>query len=52
MMQSGEMVALDERVAQVGREGSVSGERCGELWGGCSPFIMAGGAAGRGGQGG
>jgi hypothetical protein len=52
MMQSGETVALGERVARAGREGSVSGERCGELWGGCSPFIGAGGAAGRGGQGG
>jgi hypothetical protein len=51
-MQSGEMAALGERVAQAGREGSVSGERCGELWGGCSPFIGAGGAAGRGGRGG
>jgi hypothetical protein len=37
-------------VAQAGREGSVSGERCGELWEGCSPFIGAGGAPGRGGQ--
>jgi hypothetical protein len=52
-MQSGETAALGERVAQVGREGSVSGERgkC-ELSGGCSPFIGAGGAAGRGGRGG
>jgi hypothetical protein len=41
-MQSGEMAALGERVAQAGREGSVSGERCGELWGGCSPFIGVG----------
>jgi hypothetical protein len=30
-MQSGEMAALGERVAQAGREGNVSGERCGEL---------------------
>jgi hypothetical protein len=52
MMQSGKMAALDERVAQVGREGNVSGERCGELWGGCSPFIGAEGTAGRGGRGG
>jgi hypothetical protein len=51
-MQSGETAALGERVAQAGREGNVSGERCGELWGGCSPFIGAGGAAGRGGRGG
>jgi hypothetical protein len=42
MMQSGETAALGERVAQVGREGNVSGERCSELWGGCSPFIGAG----------
>jgi hypothetical protein len=52
MMQSGETAALGERVAQAGREGSVSGERYGELWGGCSPFIGAGGAVGRGGRGG
>jgi hypothetical protein len=49
-MQSRETAALGERVAQAGREGSVSGERCGELWGGCSPFIGAeeqrGGVAG------
>jgi hypothetical protein len=31
MMQSEETAALGERVAQAGREGSVSGERCGEL---------------------
>jgi hypothetical protein len=30
-MQSREMAALGERVAQAGREGNVSGERCGEL---------------------
>jgi hypothetical protein len=29
-VQSGEAAALNERVAQVGREGNVSGERCGE----------------------
>jgi hypothetical protein len=52
MMQSGETVVLGERVAQVGRERSVRGDMCGELWGGCSPFIGAGGAAGRGGRGG
>jgi hypothetical protein len=52
MMQSGEMAVLGERVARAGREGNVSGERCSELWGGCSPFIGAGGAAGRGGRGG
>jgi hypothetical protein len=42
MMQSGETAALCERVGQAGREGNVSGERCGELWEGCSPFIGAG----------
>jgi hypothetical protein len=52
MMQSREMAALGERVAQAGREGNVSRERCGELWGGRSPFIGAGGAAGRGSRGG
>jgi hypothetical protein len=52
MVQSGETAALGERVAQAGREENVSGERCGEVWGGCSPFIEAGGAAGRGGRGG
>jgi hypothetical protein len=50
MMQSRETAALDERLAQVGREEYSSGERCGELWGGCSPFLGAGGAAGRGGR--
>jgi hypothetical protein len=38
--------------ARARREGNVSGERCGEARGGCSPFIGAGGAPGRGGQGG
>jgi hypothetical protein len=52
MVQGRETAALGERVAQVGREGNVSGERCGEVWGGCSPFIGTGGAAGRGGRGG
>jgi hypothetical protein len=51
-MQSGVTATLGERVAQAGRQGSVSGERCGELRGECSPFIGAGGAAGRGGRGG
>jgi hypothetical protein len=47
MMQSGETTALGERVVEAGREGNVSGKRCGELWGGCSPFIEAEGVAGR-----
>jgi hypothetical protein len=41
-VQNGEAVALGERAAQAGREGSRSGERCGEARGGCSPFIGAG----------
>jgi hypothetical protein len=52
MVQKGEAAALGERAAQAGREGNMSGERCGEARGGCSPFIEAGGAPGRGGQGG
>jgi hypothetical protein len=44
--------ALGERKARVRREGNVSGERCGEAQGGCSPFIGAGGALRRGGRGG
>jgi hypothetical protein len=46
------VLALGERKARARRVGNVSGERCGELWGWCSPFIGAGGAAGRGGWGG
>jgi hypothetical protein len=42
--------ALGERVAHAGREGSVSGERCGEPWEGCTPFIGVGGVPGRGGR--
>jgi hypothetical protein len=48
MMQSGETAALGERVAQAEREGSVSGERCGELWGGCSLFLWGSGEQRRG----
>jgi hypothetical protein len=44
--------ALGERKARAWREGNVSEERCGEAQGGCSPFIGAGGAPGRGGRGG
>jgi hypothetical protein len=49
-VQNGEAAALGESAAQAGREGNRSGERCGEAQGGCSPFIGAGGALGRGGQ--
>jgi hypothetical protein len=52
MVQNGEAAALGERAAQAGREGNRSRERCGEARGGCSPFIGAGGAPGRGGRGG
>jgi hypothetical protein len=51
-VQNGEAASLGERAAQAGREGNRCGERCGEARGGCSPFIGAGGAPGRGGQGG
>jgi hypothetical protein len=34
--------ALGERKARARRGGNVSGERCGEARGGCSPFIGAG----------
>jgi hypothetical protein len=51
-VQNGEAVALGERAAEAGREGNRSGERSGEPRGGCSPFIGAGGAPGRGDRGG
>jgi hypothetical protein len=44
--------ALGEKKARARREGNVSRERGGEAQGGCSPFIGAGGAPGRSGQGG
>jgi hypothetical protein len=43
---------LSEWKARALREGNVSGERCGEARGGCSPFIGAGGVPGRGDRGG
>jgi hypothetical protein len=52
MVQNGEAAALDEWAAQAVREGNRSGERCGEAQGGCSSFIGARGAPGRGGRGG
>jgi hypothetical protein len=52
MVRNGEAVALGERFAQAGREANRRGERCSEARGGCSPFIGAGGASGRGGRGG
>ena len=50
MVRGSVVSALGERKARARREGNVSGERCGELWGWCSPFIGAEGAAGRGGR--
>jgi hypothetical protein len=52
VVQNGEAAALGERVAPAGREGNRSRERCGEARGGCSPFIGAEEAPGRGGRGG
>jgi hypothetical protein len=51
-VQNGEAVALGERAARAGRGGNRSRERCSEARGGCSPFIGAGGAPGRGARGG
>jgi hypothetical protein len=39
---------LGERAAQAWREGKRRGERCGETWWGCSPFIAGRGSAGEG----
>jgi hypothetical protein len=47
-VQNGEAAALGERAAQAGREGSRSGERCGDGRGGCSPFTGVRGSAGEG----
>jgi hypothetical protein len=52
VVQNGEAVALGERAAPAGMEGNRSGEKCGEARGGCSPFIGAEGAPGRGDRGG
>jgi hypothetical protein len=52
IVQNGEAATLGERAVQAGREGNRSGERCSQARGGCSPFIGAGGAPGRGGRGG
>jgi hypothetical protein len=48
MVQKGEVAVLGERAAQAGGEGNMSGERCSEARGGCSPFIGAGGSTGEG----
>jgi hypothetical protein len=39
VVQNGEVAALGERKAQAWREAKRGWERCGELWGWCSPFI-------------
>jgi hypothetical protein len=52
MVQNGEAAVLGEMAAQARGEENRSGERCGEARGGCSPFIGAEGAPGRGGRGG
>jgi hypothetical protein len=52
VVQNGEAAALGERAAQAGGGGNRIGERCGVARGGSSPFIGAGEAPGRGGQGG
>jgi hypothetical protein len=52
MVQNGEAAVLGESAAQAGRDGNRSGERCAKPRGGCSPYIGARGAPGRGGRGG
>jgi hypothetical protein len=52
VVQNWEAVALGEDTAQAWRERKRSGGRCGATRGWYSPFIGAGGASGRGGQGG
>jgi hypothetical protein len=52
MVRGSVVSTLGERKTRARREENVSGERCGELWGWCSPFIGAGEGAGRGGRGG
>jgi hypothetical protein len=51
VVQNREAAVLREDTAQAWREGKRSGGRCGATRGWCSPFIGAGGAPGRGGQG-
>jgi hypothetical protein len=50
VVQNGETAGLGERKARAWRETKRGWERCGELWGWCSPFIGAKGAPGRGGR--
>jgi hypothetical protein len=48
VVQNGEVAALGERKARVWREAKRGWERCGELWGCCSPFIGGRGSTGEG----
>jgi hypothetical protein len=48
VVQNGEAAALGERKARAWREAKRGWERCGELWGWCSPFIGGRGSAGEG----
>jgi hypothetical protein len=45
VVQNGESAALSERKARAWREAKRGWERCGELWGWCSPFIGDQGSA-------
>jgi hypothetical protein len=48
VVQNWEAAALGERKAREWREAKRGWERCGELWGWCSPFIGGQGSAGEG----
>jgi hypothetical protein len=48
VVQNGEAAALGERKSRVWREAKRGWERCGELWGWCSPFIGGRGRTGEG----
>jgi hypothetical protein len=48
VVQNGEAAVLGERKARAWREAKRGWERCGELWGWCSPFIGCRGSAGEG----
>jgi hypothetical protein len=48
VVQNGEVAALAEKKARAWREVKRGWERCGELWGWCSPFIGGRGSVGEG----
>jgi hypothetical protein len=48
VVQNGDVEALGERKARAWREAKRGWERCGELWGWCSPFIGGRGSVGEG----